>query len=55
MVHAHFLVSLAGGESRASSFYHEDREYDEDGNEIGLVALTSHKLKDSDQPFHKQL
>jgi len=55
MVHAHFLMSLAGGESRTSGIHHDGREFDEDGNEIGLVALTSHKLKDSDQRFHKQL
>jgi hypothetical protein len=55
MVHAHFLVSLAGSDSRASGIHHEDRGYNEDGNEIGLVALTSHKLKNSNQPFQKQL
>lgn len=54
-VHAHFLRSLAGGESRTSGIRHEGRGFDEDGNQIGLVALTSPKLKDSDQRFHKQL
>lgn len=55
MVHAHFLASLTSGESRTSGIHHEDGESSEHGGEIGLVTLTSHKLKDSDQPFHKQL
>jgi hypothetical protein len=51
-IHAHFLVSLAGSDT-APGIHHEDGE--SSSNEIKLVALTSHKLKDSDQPFHKQL
>lgn len=53
IVHAHFLVALADG--RQPGIHHDDIASHEHGNEIGLVALTSHKVNGSDQPFHKQL
>ncbi len=55
IVHAHFLVSLAGSNTAAPGIHHDDAQAYEDESEIGLVALTSHKLKPSDQPFNKQL
>jgi len=55
IAHAHFLVSLADNDNRTPGIHHDDIESHEQGNEIGLVALTSHKVKGSDQPFQKQL
>jgi hypothetical protein len=55
IVHAHFLVSLAGDHSAAPGIHHDAAQSYEDESEIRLVTLTSHKLKPSDQPFNKQL
>jgi hypothetical protein len=55
IVHAHFLISLADNDNRTAGIHHDDTESHEQGNEIGLVALTPHKVKGSGQPFQKQL
>lgn len=55
IVHAHFLNSLAQKDTGTAGFNRHSDESSADGNEIGLVTLTSHRSKDSDQPFHKQL
>jgi len=55
IAHAHFLVSLAGGDNRLHGVHHDGLESHEQGDEISLVALTSHKLRASDQRFQKQL
>jgi hypothetical protein len=55
IVHSHFVVSLAGSDNRNPGIHHDDIESNEHGNEIALIALTSHKVNGSDQPFHKQL
>jgi hypothetical protein len=55
IAHAHFLVSLAGGDNQPHRIYHDGLESHEQDNEIGLVAVTSHKVKGSDQQFQKQL
>jgi hypothetical protein len=55
IVHAHFLVSLADNDNRTPGIHHDDIESQEQGNEIGLIALTSNKIKGSNQPFQKQL
>jgi hypothetical protein len=55
IVHAHFLVSLTDSDNRTPGIRHDDIESHEQGNEIGLVALTSHKVRGSDQPFQRQL
>jgi hypothetical protein len=55
MVHGHFLLSLADHDNGRSDIHHDDIEPHEQRNEIGLVALTSHKITGSNQPFQKQL
>jgi hypothetical protein len=53
IVHAHFLVTLA--DARQPGMHHDDMAAHEHDNEVGLVALTFHKVTGSDQPFHNQL
>jgi hypothetical protein len=55
IVHAHFLLSLADNDNGSSGIHHDDIEPHEQGNEIGLVALSSQKITGSNQPFQKQL
>lgn len=55
IVHAHFLVSLSDNDNLTPGIHHDDIESQEQGNEIGLIALTSHKVRASDQPFQKRL
>jgi hypothetical protein len=53
IVHAHFLVALA--DNQQPGMHHDEIASHEHGNEVALLALTSHKVNGSDQPFHKQL